>query len=104
MTASGSHVDVQGKSSRAVFARDSRRAVAVNYLLAGGAVAQHRVGVSLASAHLILAEFDHADFRMKDARVLNRLRDLLFVSQDEHLLDSSLEVFQLTNENYTLAV
>ncbi len=84
MAASGSHVDVQGKSSRDVFARRPRRAVAINDLLAGSAVAQHRVGVALRSRHLILAEFDHADFRMKRARVLDGLRDLLFRFQDEH--------------------
>ena len=78
------HVDVNLKRGGGMFARHSRRAVAVNYLLAGSAVAQHGVRVALRSRHLILAEFDHADFRVQPLSILDCLRDLLSVSQDEH--------------------
>ncbi len=63
----------------------SRRAVAVNDLLAVSAVAQHRVGVAGAATHLVLAELNHADFRVQGLRVVDGLRKLLFVSQDEYL-------------------
>ncbi len=78
MTAPCGHVDVNLKRGGAVLAGDSCRAVAINYLLAARAVAQHRVGVPLAAAHLILAELNHADFRVKGFRVLNRAGELLF--------------------------
>ncbi len=63
----------------------SRRAVAVNQLLAIRAVAQHRVDVAAATCHLVLTELDHAYFRMKRLRVVDGLCKLLFVSQDEHV-------------------
>ncbi len=79
------HVDVNLKRGGRVFARHSRRAVAINNLLAVRAVAQHRVRVALRSVHFILTKFNHADFRVKDARVLDGLRELFFRFQDEHL-------------------
>ncbi len=63
-----------------MLARHSRRAVAVNDLLATSAVAQDGVSVALATCHLVLTKLDHADFRVKRAGILNRRRDLLFVS------------------------
>ncbi len=84
VAASCRHVDVNLKRGGRVFARHSRRAVAINYLLAVRAVAQHRVGVALTAAHFILAKLDHADFRVKRAGVLNRAGELLFRFQDEH--------------------
>ncbi len=69
----------------AVFAWNSRRAVAIHNLLAAGAIAQHRVGVAGAATHLVLAELNHADFRVQGLHVVDGLRKLLFVSQDEHL-------------------
>ncbi len=78
------HVDVDLESRRRMFARHSRRAVAVNYLLAIRAVAQHRVGVAFGTCHFVLAKFNHADFRVKGFRALNRAGELLFRFQDEH--------------------
>ena len=69
-----------------MFARHSRRAIAVNDLLAVRPVAQHRVRVAFGAGDFILAKLDHADFRVKDARVLDGLRELLFRFQDEHVL------------------
>ena len=79
------HVDMDLQSGCRMFARHSRRAVAVNDLLAVRPIAEHRVRVALAACYFILAKFDHADFRVKDARVLDGLRELLFRFQDEHL-------------------
>ncbi len=82
------HEDVNLKRSCRVFARHSRRAVAIHYLLAVRAVAQHGVGVAFGAAHFILAKFNGVDFRVKDARVLDGLCELLFRFQDEHLISS----------------
>ncbi len=84
MAASCRHVDVHLKRGGGVFARDSRRAIAVHDLLAIRAVAQHRVGVAFGACHFILAKFNGVDFRVQDARVLDGLRELLFRFQDEH--------------------
>ena len=67
-----------------MFARHSRRAVVINYLLAAGPVAQDDVGVAGAATHLVLTKFNHADFRVEGTRVVDGLRNLLFVSQDKY--------------------
>jgi len=61
-----------------MFARDSRRAIAINDLLAVRAVAQHRVRVALAACDFVLAKFNGAYFRVKRAGVLDGLCELLF--------------------------
>ncbi len=68
----------------AVLARHSRRAVAVNYPIDARPVAQDGVGVALTACHFILTKFNGVDFRVKDARVLDGLRELFFRFQDEH--------------------
>ena len=78
MAASCRHEDVNLKRGCRVFARHSRRAVAINYLLAVRAVAQHRVSVAFAAAHFVLAKFNGAYFRVKRAGVLDGLCELLF--------------------------
>ncbi len=84
VASSRGHVDVDLESSRRVFARPSRRTVAIHNLLAARAVAEHRVRVALRACHFILAKLDHLHFRVKRAGVLDGLRELLFRSQDEH--------------------
>ncbi len=84
VASSRGHVNVNLKRGGRVLARHSRRAVAINDLLAVRAVAQHRVGIALATCHFLLTKLDGVDFRVQDALVLDGLRELLFRFQDEH--------------------
>ena len=70
---------------RRVLARHSRRAVAVNHLLAIRAVTEHGIDVPGAACHKVLTELNHLNFRVQRLRVVDGVCNLRFVSQDEHV-------------------
>ncbi len=69
-----------------MFAWHSRRVVAINDLLAGGAVEQDAVGVADGATDFVFAKLDHAHVWVQCLCIADCLVDLLFVSQDEHSL------------------